>query len=200
MSEFSAGPPTNVARPGQPTPTGGPKLGRRPDYCSQLGNGHSRRDPRVSFWNCVARTRPGRNRQGEHAMLGIDEEQRQATLRLHEALGGSRVGLRWERMLRRHAGEIDALVTVDGSLRRLVVEALMRLALLDEGDVLDEATVTSAHRVLEQLQIRGGVSLQRDASCWGGGLARARGLSLAQALAGPRPPADHVPAQRLASV
>ena len=133
-------------------------------------------------------------------MLGIDEEQRQATLRLHEALGGSRVGLRWERMLRRHAGEIDALVTVDGSLRRLVVEALMRLALLGEGDVLDEATVASAHRVLEQLQIRGGVSLQRDASCMRDELALARGLSLAQVLAGARPPADHVPAPRVASV
>ena len=133
-------------------------------------------------------------------MLGIDEEQRQATVRLHEALGASRVGLRWERMLRRHAGELDALVTVDGSLRRLVVEALMRLALLDEGDVLDEATVTSAHRVLEQLQIRGGVSLQRDASCLRDELALARGLSLAQVLAGPRPSADHVPAPRLASV
>ena len=132
-------------------------------------------------------------------MLGIDEEQRQATLRLHEALDGSRVGLRWERMLRRHAGEIDALVTVDGSLRRLVVEALMRLALLDERDVLDDATVTSAHRVLEQLQIRGGVTLQRDASCLRDELALARGLSLAQVLAGPRPSADHVPAPRLAS-
>jgi hypothetical protein len=76
----------------------------------------------------------------------------------------------------------------------------MRLALLDEGDVLDDATVTSAHRVLEQLQIRGGVSLQRDASCLRDELALARGRSLAQVLAGPRPPADHVPAQRLASV
>ena len=133
-------------------------------------------------------------------MLGIDEEQRRATDRLHEALGCSRVGLRWERMLRRHAGEIDALVTVDESLRRLVVEALMRLALLEEGAVLDDATVTSAHRVLEQLQIRGGVSLQRDASCLRDELALARGLSLAQVLAGPRPSADHVPAPRLATV
>ena len=133
-------------------------------------------------------------------MLGIDEEQRQATVRLHEALGTSRVGLRWERMLRRHAGEIDALVTVDETLRRLVVEALMRLALLEEGDLLDEATVASAHRVLEQLQIRGGVSLQRDASCLRDELALARGRSLAQVLAGPRPPAEHVPSQRLATV
>src|SRR4051794_12373717 len=98
-------------------------------------------------------------------MLGIDEEQRQATLRLHEALGESRVGLRWERMLRRHAGEIDALVTVDESLRGLAVEALMRLALLADGDVLDDATVAATHRLLEQLQIRGGVDLERDASC-----------------------------------
>lgn len=131
-------------------------------------------------------------------MLGIDEEQRQATLRLHEALGESRVGLRWERMLRRHAGEIDALVTVDETLRRLAVEALMRLALLGDGDVLDDATVTSAHRVLEQLQIRGGVDLERDASCLRDELALARGRSLAQVLAGPRP-AECVPVQRLAS-
>lgn len=131
-------------------------------------------------------------------MLGIDEKQRQATVRLHEALGGSRVGLRWERMLRRHAGEIDALVTVDESLRRLAVEALMRLAVLDEGAVLDDTTVTSAHRVLEQLQIRGGVDLQRDASCLRDELALARGRSLGQVLAGPRP-TDHLPAPRLAT-
>ena len=70
------------------------------------------------------------------------------------------------------------------------------------GPVLDEATVTSAHRVLEQLQIRGGVTLQRDAACMRDELALARGLSLAQVLAGPRPPApaDHVPSPRLASV
>ena len=133
-------------------------------------------------------------------MLGIDEEQRQATHRLHEALGGSRVGLRWERMLRRHAGEIDALVTVDESLRGLAVEALMRLALLTDGDVLDDATAAATQRVLEQLQIRGGVDLQRDASCLRDELALARGRSLAQVLAGPRPPADQVPAQRLATV
>ena len=133
-------------------------------------------------------------------MLGIDEKQRQATRRLHEELGGSRVGLRWERMLRRHAGEIEALVTVDGTLRREIGEALMRLALLQSGDVLDDATVTAAHRVLEHLQIRGGVDLQRDASCLRDELGMARGRSLAQVLAGPRPAAGDLPAQRLAAI
>ena len=132
-------------------------------------------------------------------MLGIDEQQRQATDRLHEALGSSRVGLRWERMLRRHAGEIDALVTVDEAMRRLVVDALMRRALLDEGDLLDDATVAATHRVLEQLQIRGGVDLQRDAACLRDELALARGRSLAQVLAGPRRSAE-VPSPRLAAV
>jgi hypothetical protein len=123
-------------------------------------------------------------------MLGIDEEQRRATLRLQEELGGSRVGQRWERMLRRHSGEIEALIMVDGSLRRQIGEALMRLALLQPGDVLDDATVTAAHCVLEQLQIRGGVDLHRDASCLRDELSLARGRSLAQILAGPRPAAD----------
>lgn len=132
-------------------------------------------------------------------MLGIDEEQRRATRRLHEALGGSRVGLRWERMLRRHAGEIDALIAVDETLRRQITEALMRLSLLRSGDVLDDATVAAGHRVLEQLQIRGGVDLQRDASCMRDELAMARGRSLAQVLAGPRPAADDLPAARLAA-
>jgi hypothetical protein len=132
-------------------------------------------------------------------MLGIDEEQRQATLRLHAELGGSRVGLRWQRMLRRHAGEIEALVAVDDALRREVGEALVRLALLQPGDVLDDATVSAAHRVLEHLQIRGGVDLQRDASCLRDELTMARGRSLAQVLAGPRPPADDLPAQVLAA-
>jgi len=133
------------------------------------------------------------------SMLGIDEEQRQATLRLHAELGGSRVGLRWQRMLRRHAGEIEALVAVDDALRREVGEALVRLALLQPGDVLDDATVSAAHRVLEHLQIRGGVDLQRDASCLRDELTMARGRSLAQVLAGPRPPADDLPAQVLAA-
>jgi hypothetical protein len=132
-------------------------------------------------------------------MLGIDEEQRRATRRLHEELGGSRVGLRWERMLRRHAGEIEALIAVDETLRRQITEALMRLALLQSGDVLDDVTVAAAHRVLEQLQIRGGVDLQRDASCMRDELAMARGRSLAQVLAGPRPAADDLPAARLAA-
>src|SRR3954467_10856440 len=98
-------------------------------------------------------------------MLGIDEEQRRATLRLHEELGGSRVGQRWERMLRRHAGEIEARITVDGSLRRQIGTALMRLALLHPGYVLDDAPVTAAHGMLEQLQIPGGFALLLDASC-----------------------------------
>jgi hypothetical protein len=132
-------------------------------------------------------------------MLGIDEEQRRATLRLHEELGGSRVGLRWERMLRRHAGEIEALVAVDETLRRQIVEALMRLALLQSGDLLDDVTSAAAHRVLEHLQIRGGVDLQRDASCVRDELSMARGRSLAQILAGPRPAADDLPAERLAA-
>jgi hypothetical protein len=133
-------------------------------------------------------------------MLGIDEEQRRATHRLHEELGGSRVGQRWERMLRRHAGEIEALITIDETLRREIGEALMRLALLQPGDVVDDATVTSAHRVLEHLQIRGGVDLERDASCLRDELSLARGRSLAQVLAGPRPAADDLPAERLAAV
>jgi hypothetical protein len=133
-------------------------------------------------------------------MLGIDEEQRRATLRLHEELNASRVGQRWERMLRRHAGEIEALLTVDDTLRRGIAEALMRLALLQPGDVLDDATVAAAHHVLEHLQIRGGVDLQRDASCLRDELSLARGRSLAQVLAGPRPAADDLPAATLAGV
>jgi hypothetical protein len=132
-------------------------------------------------------------------MLGIDEEQRRATHRLHEELGRSRVGMRWERMLRRHAGEIEALIAVDETLRRQIGEALMRLALLQSGDVLDDATAAAAHRVLEQLQIRGGVDLQRDAACLRDELSMARGRSLAQILAGPRPAADDLPAARLAA-
>jgi hypothetical protein len=88
---------------------------------------------------------------------------------------------------------------VDDTLRREIAEALMRLALLQPGDVLDDATVTAAHRVLEHLQIRGGVDLERDASCLRDELSLARGRSLAQVLAGPRPPADDLPAARLAA-
>jgi hypothetical protein len=146
------------------------------------------------------RTTANESDKGMFHMLGIDEEQRRATLRLHEELGGSRVGQRWERMLRRHSGEIEALLTVDDALRRQIGEALMRLALLQAGDVLDDATVSAAHRVLEHLQIRGGVDLERDASCLRDELSLARGRSLAQILAGPRPAADNLPAATLAGV
>src|SRR5919202_133150 len=98
----------------------------------------------------------------------------------------------------RRVGKGMTMVAVDEELRREVGEALVRLALLEPGEVLDEATVTAAHRVLEHLEIRGGVDLQRDASCLRDELGMARGRSLAQVLAGPRPAAADLPAQRLA--
>lgn len=115
-------------------------------------------------------------------MLGIGEDERRATRQLHETLSCSPVGLRWERILRRHAPELQGLLAVDKELRVHVSDALARLAAARSGSVLDAETIGSVSRVLDDLSRRCSVELQRDVSGMRDELALARGYSLPELL------------------
>jgi hypothetical protein len=98
------------------------------------------------------------------AMSGIGERDQGATLLLHRKFGTSRVGLRWERLLRSHSHELAMLVAVHPDLREHVVEALSELA--EAGRTrrpFDERTIATATRVLDDLRRLGGFELTRTA-------------------------------------
>jgi hypothetical protein len=115
-------------------------------------------------------------------MLGIGEDERRATRQLHETLSCSPVGLRWERIWRRHAPELQGLLAVDTTLRGHVTDALTRLADARSGEVLAGETIASVARVLDGLSRRCSVELQRDVSGMRDELALARGYSLPELL------------------
>lgn len=79
--------------------------------------------------------------------------------RLHEQLKSSRVGQRWERMLRLHAHEVEAVLAVHADVRDDVSVAL---TLLSRGTPLDDDTTRAVERVLDDLQRHASVPLQRD--------------------------------------
>jgi hypothetical protein len=115
-------------------------------------------------------------------MVGIGEIEQRATRQLHETLRSSPVGLRWERILRRHAPELEGLLAVDMVLRAHVADALVRLAAADGADALDGDTVASVSRVLDGLSRRCSIELHRDVNGLRDELALARGHSLADLL------------------
>jgi hypothetical protein len=115
-------------------------------------------------------------------MLGISEDGRRATRQLHETLSCSPVGLRWERILRRHAPELQGLLAVDLVLRAHVADALVRLAGSRREQSLDEDTIGSVSRVLDGLSRRSSIELQRDIQGLREELVLARGHSLSELL------------------
>ncbi len=115
-------------------------------------------------------------------MLGISEDGRRATRQLHETLSCSPVGLRWERILRRHAPELQGLLAVDLVLRAHVADALVRLAGSRYEQSLDEDTIGSVSRVLDGLSRRASIELQRDILGLREELVLARGHSLTELL------------------
>ncbi len=118
-------------------------------------------------------------------MNGIGERELGATNVLHEKLSCSRVGLRWERILRTHAREVDILLAVHPDVREHVGDALCWLAGAGEAcNPLDETTVAAVSRVLDDLQRLGTIDLQRSVSGLREELALARGRSLDDVLAG----------------
>lgn len=102
-----------------------------------------------------------------------------ATARLHDKLRTSRTGQRWERMLRLHAHEVDAVLAVHPDIRDDVVAAL---ALLAGDDPLDDTTTRAVERVLDDLQRHASVPLQRDLVRMRDELLLARGRTLTEIL------------------
>jgi hypothetical protein len=104
---------------------------------------------------------------------------------LHEKLSTTRVGLRWERILRTHGREIDTLMTIHTDVRRHVTEALHLLA--DAGvhsKRLDDVVIAKATTVLDDLQRLGGFELKAAVIGLREELSLARGLSLDDVLTG----------------
>jgi len=117
-------------------------------------------------------------------MNGIGEREHGATLLLHKKLNTSRVGRRWERLLRSHSHELGVLMAVHPDLREHVVEALTELA--DAGRTcrrLDEQTIATATRVLDDLRRLGGFELAQAAVGLCEEVDLARGYSLDDVLA-----------------
>jgi hypothetical protein len=92
-------------------------------------------------------------------MHGLGMQTQGATSRLHEQLQSSRVGQRWERMLRLHSHEVEAVLAVYPDVRHDVETALTLLA---DGGQIDAGTALAVERVLDDLQRHATVPLQRD--------------------------------------
>ncbi|HEY6798369.1 MAG TPA: hypothetical protein VI248_27125 [Kineosporiaceae bacterium] len=102
-----------------------------------------------------------------------------ATAKLHEQLQSSRMGQRWERMLRLHAHEVEAVLAVHADVRQDVEKALR---LLCETEELDHDTTSAVERVLDDLQRHASVPLQRDITLMRDEVALSRGRTLTEVL------------------
>jgi hypothetical protein len=111
-------------------------------------------------------------------MNGLEDLER-STTRQHEQLKSSRVGQRWERMLRLHAHEVEAVLAVHADVRDDVAQAL---TLLSGGEPFDQTTTRALERVLDDLQRHASVPLQRDITRVRDELILARGRTLEEIL------------------
>lgn len=112
-------------------------------------------------------------------MNGLGDLEQSATIRLHEQLKASRVGQRWERMLRLHAHEVEAVLAVHVDVRQDVAHAL---TLLSGGEPFDLETTRALERVLDDLHRHASVPLQRDITRVRDELILARGRTLEELL------------------
>lgn len=111
--------------------------------------------------------------------------QQDASRVLHEKLSTTRVGLRWERILRTHEREVDALMVVHPDVHRRVSEALAHLAEVGVTcRALDDTTIALATAVLDDLQRLGSFELKAAVVGLREEIALARGRSLDDVLAG----------------
>jgi len=118
-------------------------------------------------------------------MKTLGERELTATHTLQAHVACTRVGHRWERMLRSHATEIDALLAVHTDLRAhvgTVVCSLCGPAGLPER--LDGDTVAMVVAVLDDLRRLGDFELQRAAAMLSEEIAMAQGRALQDVLAG----------------
>jgi hypothetical protein len=107
-----------------------------------------------------------------------------ASEQVHAQLSHSRVGLRWERIFRRHQQEIESIIAVHADVREDLWTALNRLGALAEQGPVDETFMVAAVRALDDLERHGGIALRRDAQRVRDELSLARGRSLEQVLLG----------------
>lgn len=103
---------------------------------------------------------------------------------VHDTLSNSRVGLRWERIFRRHQQEIESIIAVHPQVREDLWGALHRFGALATTGELDDSFTAAAGRVLDDLERHGDIALRRDVQRVRDELSLARGRSLAQVLGG----------------
>jgi hypothetical protein len=118
------------------------------------------------------------------ALPGVGAQERRAVSLLHDELSRSRVGLRWERLLRTNGAEIEALLAVHPDVRERASVALGRLAGCAHAPTLDDEALTATSCVLSDLERLGTIELCRAVGILRDELADGRGRSLAQLLAG----------------
>ena len=95
---------------------------------------------------------------------------------------GSRVGVRWERKLRQHSHEIEALAAVHPDVRSHLIQALEHLTIaFSEGEITD-ATIEAACLALDDLHRHGGIELCRMVGSLREEVLMLQGHNLAQAL------------------
>jgi hypothetical protein len=112
-------------------------------------------------------------------MVGLGDTGKEASAKLHEQLQASRVGQRWERMLRMHAHEVEAVLAVHADVRQDVEAAL---GLLTRGGSLDTDTTRAVERVLDDFNRHASVPLQRDITRMRDEVQMGRGRTLEQLL------------------
>jgi hypothetical protein len=120
----------------------------------------------------------------ETTMQHMTARELDASQRLHERLSDSRVGLRWERIFRRHQQEIESIIAVRAEVRENLWAALCRLDDATRAGRLDDSLAEAATRALDDLERHGGIALRRDAQRLRDELSLARGRSLEQILRG----------------
>jgi uncharacterized protein (UPF0371 family) len=112
-------------------------------------------------------------------MLGLGEQGRTAGEQLHAQLQASRVGQRWERMIRLHAHEVQAVLAVHAEVRQDVEAAL---TLLSRCGQIDTDTTRAVERVIDDLQRHASVPLQRDLTRLRDEVALGKGRTLSELL------------------
>jgi hypothetical protein len=112
-------------------------------------------------------------------MQRIQDDGRLAAEQVHELLRDSRVGQRWERILRSHLHEIDTHLAITPGLQD---DAIVALGLLSRAPRVDDETVQAFSKVLDVLMRLGSIGLQRDVVRLRDELSLARGLTLDELL------------------
>jgi hypothetical protein len=117
------------------------------------------------------------------ALPGVGAQERRAASLLHDELCRSRVGQRWERLLRTNGAEIEALLAVHPDVRERASVALEGLAGCVHAPTLDEGALAATSCVLSDLERLGTIELRRAVGILRDELADGHGRSMAQLLA-----------------